>query len=425
MGNHLRISRILHAGYLLECEGTRIIFYPIFENPFSKNCYAFPDIQFDLGVIQRLSLDAIFISHHHDDHFSLESLNFLDRKTPIYLFSAFEEHFALIKKLGFQKVHSIELFKTLEIGAFRIRPLEALDADVDSIYHIQAAGKNILNVVDSWIGPFVMDQLLNTQWDLILWPFQTMREIEVLSPSAAEPTSKHTQEIPPELAEQLQQLKPKAIIPSSCQFRFEEWSWYNQAFFPISYAGFTAQVHDLSPDSKVFRLNPGESLTATSNGFERSGHLPWIQAIGPQNVDYIFDPDVQPQTISEIAQKFPPLSTEQKSAVLQFCTHDLAEKLKTLPRLEAIAKNWKLVVYDHHGKAQEYLFGEPGLNLWLTEISEAKLYGALVNGESLTSIYLRVTPPAGADPLTDPLIHILYDGIIAGYQKAQLAYLAK
>ena len=36
----LTISRILHAGYVFECDGSRIAFDTIFENPFSRNCHA-------------------------------------------------------------------------------------------------------------------------------------------------------------------------------------------------------------------------------------------------------------------------------------------------------------------------------------------------------------------------------------------------
>lgn len=93
------ISRILHAGYLLESQGTRIVFDPLFETPFSQNCYAFPEVEFDLEAVRQLKPDAIFISHYHDDHFSMESLQHLNRQTPIYFFSVFEELFDLLKVL--------------------------------------------------------------------------------------------------------------------------------------------------------------------------------------------------------------------------------------------------------------------------------------------------------------------------------------
>ena len=58
----IKISRILHAGYIFESEKTQIAFDPIFENPFSRNCFAFPPVEFDLVQIKQLKLDAVYFS---------------------------------------------------------------------------------------------------------------------------------------------------------------------------------------------------------------------------------------------------------------------------------------------------------------------------------------------------------------------------
>ena len=103
----MKISRILHAGYIFEYGKTQIAFDPIFENPFSKNCYAFPNVKFNIEEIKKLKLAAVFISHYHDDHCSLESLNLLDRETPIYIYCIYDEMLTMIKALGFKKVHQL------------------------------------------------------------------------------------------------------------------------------------------------------------------------------------------------------------------------------------------------------------------------------------------------------------------------------
>jgi len=292
----IQISRILHAGYLFEAEGVRIAFDPLFENPFSQNCYAFPQIEFDTQAIRDLKLDAIFISHYHDDHFSMESLNLLDRNIPVYIFSVFEELTSLLSELGFKNINTLQILRPVLVGPFEILPLEALDSDVDSIFHIKAFDLNILHVVDSWIGLQTFYRLLATiTWDLVLWPFQTMREFEVIAPSIAE---KATRLLPHEWLEQLQQLNPKAIIPSSCQFQFEDWSWYNKAFFPISYEGFAEQIQRILPHVQIQKLNPGRSMAYENSNWKLEGHLPWIKPIGNQDLDYSFDPNVKPQSIS-------------------------------------------------------------------------------------------------------------------------------
>jgi len=218
----LKISRILHAGYVFQYGSTQIAFDPIFENPFSHNCYAFPSVQFDLTQIQKLKFDAVFISHFHDDHCSMESLVHLNRETPIYMYCIHEEMFDLIKRLGFVHVHSLRLDQSVQVGDLDVIPRRALDVDVDSLFQIKAGGLNVLNVVDSWIDDDTLDQLVQAgRWDMILWPFQTMREIEVIAPSQGVQVPAI---LPEEWIFQLKKLNPRYVVPSSCQFKQESWS---------------------------------------------------------------------------------------------------------------------------------------------------------------------------------------------------------
>jgi hypothetical protein len=246
---YLTISRILHAGYVFDCGGTRIAFDTVFENPFSRNCHAFPDLRFDEAGIRADRFDAVFISHFHDDHCSLDSLDLLDRATPLYIYCIFDALFDMVRALGFTQVHALRLNETVQVGPFGVTPREAMDADVDSMFQVRAAGMNVLNVVDSWIDNGTLAALVDEgPWDMVLWPFQTMREIEVLAPSrfAAAPPS-----LPEHWLPQLQALNPRYVVPSSCQFRQEPWSWYNRAFFPITYARFGQEVAEALPGAQV------------------------------------------------------------------------------------------------------------------------------------------------------------------------------
>lgn len=428
----LKISRILHAGYIFEKDGTSIVFDPLFENPFSQNCYAFPSVEFDVQTVSSLKFDAIFISHYHDDHFSLESLNLLDRHIPIYMFSVHQELFRILENLGFSKVYSISLNQKIVIGPFQLVPLEALDSDVDSLFHIRVDDLNILNVVDSWIGLQTMDYLQTVgSWDLVLWPFQNMREIEVISLQGLAAQA----EIPFELMDQLKQLNPRYLIPSSCQFQFEEWSWYNQVFFPMSYIQFQKEVESALPEVNVLRLDPGEILYCKNAKFEKHGRLSWIQPVGDQKVDYMFDPNVIPQSLSTIAKNLSSIDQNQKKLIHEFCMNDILKRYSELDHDENSFFNkeqfWSLVIYSSSGEAQKYLYrinqfkmekvDQNKKTTWVTEIPEIKLYKAVFEGESLTSLYIRVQPESSSvDPLIDPLIRVLYEGKIGSYQLAQL-----
>lgn len=439
---NIKISRILHAGYVFEHLGTQIAFDPIFENPFSRNCYAFPDVRFDHEQIRNLQLGAVFISHYHDDHCSLESLAFLDRKTPIYIYCLFEEIFALIKALGFVHVYPLKIDIPVIIGSLEIIPRKALDSDVDSMFQIKGAGLNILNVVDSWIDPSTLSVLEKySPWDMVLWPFQTMREIEVLAPSRVSPAPS---ELPAEWLEQLKILNPRYVVPSSCQFLQESWSWYNHALFPISYGQFKLEIEAALPNSQVVRLNPSLAVALDKNKLKTVSSLSWVQPIGEQDVDYHYNQALTPPLTAEISRQFPALSIEQAEEVFEYCRSGLLEKYQTLDATDGHFQKerfWRLAIFDHKGEATyfHYRLNNQSMELssesekplsWSTEIPISKFYAALNFGESLTSMYMRINDLVfdpeiekeiqSADIVDDPLIRCLFNGVFGAYQMAQL-----
>lgn len=439
----LRVSRILHAGYIFDDGATTIAFDPIFENPFSRNCHAFPDVKFDLTQIRDLRFSAIFISHFHDDHCSFDSLNLIDRETPVYLYCIYEELFQLLRELGFKKVYPMEINIPIPIGEFTVIPRLALDADVDAVFQIKHHGLNILNVVDAWIDPSAL-RILSQEapFDLVLWPFQTMREIQVLSPHRYQSADR---EIPHEWIEQLRDLNPRIVVPSSCQFKQEPWSWYNSYLFPITYKQFEKQVRGILPDATVLRLNPSVTISLQENSFSFEDPLVWMSLQGDQELDYFLDENQPIPATSEVAQRFPALSPLQEERVLSYCHEELVQRFNALPVTEEeyfhTPRHWQLRLYDNFGQAttlhfqifrnQMIAMSTPvGEVAWSTDIISTKLFAALEYGESLTSLYLRVNEyefqsqieleVSQADIIEDPLIRCLYADSFAAYQRAQL-----
>jgi hypothetical protein len=440
----LTISRILHAGYLFECGGTRIAFDTIFENPFSRNCHAFPGVRFDEAQIRLQRFDAVFISHFHDDHCSLESLDLLDRATPLYIYCLFDELFDMVRRLGFTRVAPLRLNVPVTVGPFEVIPREAMDADVDSMFQVKAAGLNVLNVVDSWIDDATLAQLVSAgPWDMVLWPFQTMREIEVLAPSrslAAPPS------LPEEWIPQLQALDPRYVVPSSCQFLQEPWSWYNRAFFPISYALFAREVAAALPKAQVVRLDPSVSVLLDAASLRPAPPLSWVLPVGRQDVDYAYEGNAAAPHTSGIARHFAPLTEAQQVRIMDYCRVGLLEKYAEVAADAASdyfdrPRIWQLSVYDHAGDVTRFRYRlNPGEAAtldpsdaplgWTTEIPAAKLYAALELGESLTSMYMRINDTvfdaateaalAEADVVDDPLIRCLFGATFGAYQAAQL-----
>jgi hypothetical protein len=435
----IRVSRVLHAGYVFECGKTKIAFDPIFENPFSGNSFAYPNVKFDLNKIKDLKFDAVFISHFHDDHCSLESLNLLQKDIPIYLFCIHEELFQLIRAVGFKTVHSLKLNHTIHVGDFKVTTKRALDEDVDSLFHIQAADINILNVVDSWIDYEMLDELSKITWDLVLWPFQTMRELEVLSPSRFPPASLR---LPPEWLEQMKRLNPKAIVPSSCQFIQEPWSWYRWAYFPITYKNFETEVLTILPSTKVIRLDPSKSISIDSRYIQSASPLSWIYPTDKHSIDYEYDAYGTPPSTAIIAKNFRALTDEQNIRITYFCETEILSLYQQPSDIYFESRKiWQLSVIDHMGMTKNYYYylEKNKINVcsevieqadWLTEVPIAKLYGALELGESITTMYLRINDRvfkssieseiSQIDVLNDPLIICLSSRGVAEYQKYQL-----
>ncbi len=79
-------------------------------------------LKFNHTEIARQNFSAVFISHFHDDHCSLESLNYLNRATPIYLYCLNDELFEMIRKLGFKNVTPLKLNGSIQVGPFEVIP---------------------------------------------------------------------------------------------------------------------------------------------------------------------------------------------------------------------------------------------------------------------------------------------------------------
>ena len=439
----LHISRILHAGYLFECDAVRIAFDTIFENPFSRNCHACPRVRYDVEAIRRQRFDAVFISHFHDDHCSLDSLDLLDRATPIYVYCLFDELFDMVRALGFANVQPLRIDEAVQVGSFTVTPRIAMDPDVDSMFQVEAAGMKVLNVVDSWIDPDTLPALASHgPWDMVLWPFQTMREIEVLSPSRATPAPPA---LPDEWIEQLRALNPRHVVPSSCQFLQEPWSWYNHAFFPIAYRQFRKEVEVALPKARVVRMNPGVTLRLDADGVTPAPALGWVIPVGEQDLDYEYDPLLPPPSTGTIARHFPALDAAQAGRVFDYCSSGLLERYRGMELPEDSyfeqPRIWRLSVFDHEGGGTHWHYrvqgdgiepvaGDAAPLAWTTEIPVAKLYAALELGESLTSMYMRINDTRfddgveadleTAELVDDPLIRCLFNDVFGAYQAAQL-----
>lgn len=457
----LTIHRILHAGYQIADQDHDLIFDPVLTEPFSGNCFSYPRSQFETTALKSLEISAIFISHVHEDHFCLRSLSLFNRDIPVYIFAEDPEAKDLIHKVGFPTVHLLNLEQTYQIGQFQVTPKRALDENLDCFFSIRHGDVNILNVVDAWIHPDSLPALQQqAPWNLVLWPFQNMQEIEVLCPEISNTSAEEIFDIPEELKSDLLALQPQTLIPSSCQFKFEDWSWYNHKYFPISYKSFSAQIKNLLPTTKVQRLDPGMGLSWTQKAWTKTEGLSWVKRFcgsdSDESNDYKFDRRAQIPSTDKVSQNFPKQTDQEINQVLQFIKTDMLSLLKQQkedlhPYFQQIGV-WQLRLCTCDGSAIEIQIELPSFQiiqattselslpatrskkpqpiLWTTSIPFWTAFKALTESASLSSSYLRVNEslspeqrnklPDDISPLDDLLIRTLFAQSSLAFQKNQL-----
>ena len=114
---------------------------------FEKSWYFFPELKFDELFF---SLDGIFVSHCHDDHYDLEFLRKIKKNTPIYITKnriGFDE---LINDPNLNSIE-IEPFKKIKLDDFDILAIPSDHNDFDSSFIIKNDSFSIYQGNDNFI----------------------------------------------------------------------------------------------------------------------------------------------------------------------------------------------------------------------------------------------------------------------------------
>ena len=239
------------------------------------------------------------------------------------------------------------------MGAIEVIPRRALDDDVDSLFQVRAAGVNVLNVVDSWIGPETLAQLAALgPWDMVLWPFQTMREVAVIAPRLAGPARPS---LPDDWMEQLQVLRPAISCPAPASSCRRTGPGITTRCFPSLTASSRARWARRYQRPTVLRLDPSVSVLLDADGLTQAAPLPWVIPVGPQEIDFDYRPGFAPPATADIARRFPALSEADAALVLDFCRHGLLERYRDMELFEDSyfqqPRLWRLSLYGHDGAA--------------------------------------------------------------------------
>ncbi len=107
-----------HQGWLFSGDKARVLFDGLLVEPFGhwgQVGKVYPPRQ--LEVARFPALDAVFVSHEHEDHFSIPSFNRLSRDIPLYLsIRSSSAARAIVAEMGFSRVHFFEPGVAVTIG---------------------------------------------------------------------------------------------------------------------------------------------------------------------------------------------------------------------------------------------------------------------------------------------------------------------
>ena len=169
------------ATAILEHQGVRMMMDPWLDDGiFHGSWVHFPPLKIGIADVGRL--DYIYISHIHEDHCSLGTLEHLDRNATVLIMDRkpnFVLDFLERNKLGFKRIlvikprHPVELQQGLIADMIEPDPADAMASAIDSALVLRWNDRVILNANDCQPHPGMIDYVRSTYGkpDLAMLPY--------------------------------------------------------------------------------------------------------------------------------------------------------------------------------------------------------------------------------------------------------------
>jgi hypothetical protein len=272
----LAITFLGHQGWLFEAGGHAIVIDGLLGGGFGtgagvEGAALYPPRQ--LKPAHLPAIDAVLITHEHEDHFDVESLLQIDRNIPIYLsYRCSTAATRFLAELGFA-VHALVPGKTLQCGPLEVLPLsQPIGLDHPGEWDTICLCVRDLRGHGSWCStvdlrpdPTLLRELArrHLQPQIWTWPdnymdFGWIRGLPT-DPQAAP-------SLIDELAQAVTQLRsaqqdPKALVLVGNGYASQgNLSWLNSALFPRDPVADCAQVQVRQPGVLVRAPLPGDRM---------------------------------------------------------------------------------------------------------------------------------------------------------------------
>jgi Beta-lactamase superfamily domain len=274
----LETTFIGHQGWQFATAKARILVDPLLVEPFGHNGgvgVVFPPRQLDITAMP--AIDAVFLSHEHEDHFNVPSMNRISRDVPVYV----PERSSLamrmfLAEIGFV-VRLLGAGQTIEIGDLRftsfspdhIRHDEQDEWDtMPFLVEDMADGGSFFSPVDVTTSAAIEAQMKQRGVTPTLWGYanntmnlsfqeQPLKPAPTLPPIVARFVAEHKRRRPP----------PGAALMCGGGFSFTgPRAWMNHAFFPLNSDELFTSLQSVSPKERFVVPTPGTQVTASRDG---------------------------------------------------------------------------------------------------------------------------------------------------------------
>ena len=207
--------------------------------------------------------------NRHLDHFHIPTLKQLKKDVPI-LIPNDELTILSVQQLGFTDIHIMTPFKPYTIkgeqSTLNLYPTPSV-SDIFMEYGLLVVEKTdqgttvLFNQVDTPLSDECIKMIhsIAPQIDIHLAMYAS-QDFGWFHGQSSELSQTYTQNL-----YAAQQVGAKTIIPAAAGFRFvDRYQFLNQLLFPISTKRFIQDIRTLCPQSKCFSVNPGDTITVTT-----------------------------------------------------------------------------------------------------------------------------------------------------------------
>ncbi len=269
LSSPLKISVLSHACLLLEYGKKRILFDPwLMGSAYYGSWFLEPDI----GINPReLKVDAIVITHPHPDHFHLETLNLMDKNTPIH-FPGFPSRIIEngLRTIGWRNVNSEAWdceFKVAEDISLRFLQPRSLWEDSATLLRVEKGETFFtwLNLVDAGS---VIDEYLIPELDLLSSAFDQgasgypLTWTQITKKNQVLILEEQRNQTLLNLPSKSKQLHAKHFLPFAGHWKLglNEHKSYADLIPHTSFSQLEKSFKQIAPDTKFLGLLPGDTF---------------------------------------------------------------------------------------------------------------------------------------------------------------------